>query len=492
MQRTRRIHSFATGMIAAFCLNGCNVGPNFRSPFAPEIDQYTENPLPLETVSANTPGGQSQRYIHDLPIAFEWWHAFECDELNQLIERGLANSPTLEAAEAALRVAQYTLKSQVGASQYPQVNAETGVVRQQTSGVPLGPAVNEVDPTSIFNVLNTQLNVSYTFDLFGLTRRQIEALCAQVDYQKYLLAGATITLASNIATTAITEASLRSQIQSTLNLIDYQREQLEIVKQQFELGGVSRSDVLTQETLLAQTKATLPPLENRLSKTRHALAALIGGFPVEGGIPHFNLDQITLPHDLPVSLASDLVRQRPDIQASEALLHQASAQVGVSTANLFPQFTILGTAGWQADFLNTLFEPASVIWSLAGQAFQPIFRGGSLAAQRKASIAAYEQTLAQYKQTVIQAVQNVADSLRALDYDAKTLLAQKVAEEAALETMHLTEQQFRLGAVNYLSLLNAEQQYQQSVIARIQAQATRYTDTVALFQSLGGGWCNNG
>lgn len=479
---------YISALFGLLSLHGCTVGPNFSSPSAPSLERYTENHSPIETVSTKGQGGNAQRLHYGQPLVFEWWRSFECDSLNRLIHRGLVNSPNVASAQAALRAAQFTLFAQIGALQYPSANLVGNVNRQQASGVAFGPDVEQVDPTTIFNLLNTQLNVAYTFDLFGGTRRQVEALCAQVDYQRYLLAGSTLTLAANIATIAITEASLRAQIKSTLDLIAYQSKQLEIVRLQFHLGGVSKSDVLTQETLLAQTKATLPPLEKNLSQNRNALAVLVGSFPSEAHLPEFTLEELCLPADLPVSLPSEIVRQRPDIQASEALLHQASAQVGVATANMFPQFTISGNAGWTANFLNQLFQPASVIWSLGMQAAQPVFRGGSLIVQRKAAIATYEQVLAQYKQTVLQAFQNVADSLRAIDLDAKALRAQEMAEEAAYATMTLTEQQFQLGAVNYLSLLNAEQQYQQSVISRIQAQALRYTDTVALFQSLGGGW----
>lgn len=488
MQRTRRLSHLASAVIGLCSLSACSVGPNFRSPDPPYVDQYTELPLPIETVSSEGHGGNAQQYVVNQPLVFEWWRAFECDALNRLIHRGLVNNPTVESAKAALRVAQLTLYAQIGALQYPSANAATGVTREQSSAVIFGPGADALEPTAVFNLLNAQLNISYNFDVFGSTRRQVEALCAEADYQRYLLAGATITLASNIATTAITEAALRAQIQSTLELIHFQTQQLDIIEKQFELGGVNKSAVLAQETLLSQTKATLPPLEKSLSQTRHALAALVGTFPSESQLPTFSLDEMTLPDELPISLPSALVKQRPDIQASEALLHQASAKIGIATANMFPQFTISADAGWEANFLNTLFQPASVIWSLGIQALQPVFQGGSLIVQRKAAIAAYEQAYAQYKQTVLTAFQNVADSLRALELDAKTLRAQKAAEEAAFESMNLTAQQFKLGAVNYLSLLNAEQQYQQIIISRIQAQAARYTDTVALYQSLGGGW----
>ena len=269
-----------------------------------------------------------------------------------------------------------------------------------------------------------------------------------------------------------------------------QEKQLDVVECQFQLGGVSRSDVLAQRTQVAQTRATLPPLEKELSQTRHQLAVLAGILPSEAALPEFELDSLQLPQELPVSLPSSLVRQRPDIAASEALLHAASAQVGVATANLYPQITLTGSYGSEALKIGDLFGTGSSVWTLGLGLLQPVFHGGELTHKRRAAIAAYDQAAAQYRETVLLAFQNVADALRILDADATTLKAQAEAEIAARETLDLTQEQFRLGAVSYLSLLNAERQYQQARISLVQAQTARFADTAALFQALGGGWWN--
>jgi len=247
--------------------------------------------------------------------------------------------------------------------------------------------------------------------------------------------------------------------------------------------------VLAQSTQVAQFRATLPPLERELARTRHELAVLAGRFPSDAALPEFELDALTLPQDVPISLPSSLVRQRPDIRASEALWHRASAEVGVATANLYPQITLSGAFGSQTtQFANLLGGPS--VWSIGAALLQPLFHGGALTAQRRAAIAAYDQAGAQYRETVLKAFQEVADTLRALETDARTLQAQAEAERLAAATLNLTQRQLQLGAVNYLALLVAQRQYELARIALVQAQATRYADTAALFQALGGGWWN--
>ncbi|MBN9288900.1 MAG: RND transporter [Gammaproteobacteria bacterium 39-13] len=469
-------------------LQGCAVGPDFKSPPAPNTPIYTESPQPEQTVSAPVNGGKTQYLIAGEDIPELWWTLFHCEALNALIVQGIANSPNLKSAQAALKQAQENYRAQAGTYLYPTVDLQGFAERQKFSGAAFG--TPDSTSSSIFNLFNTQVNVSYTLDVFGKNRRDLEALCAQVDYQRYQLEATYLALTANISTTAITEASLEAQKNATIEIIQLEQNLLNIVQKQFELGGASRSDVLSQESQLAQAKASLPPIEKSLAQTRHSLAILIGCLPSESDIPTFSLDALNLPEDLPISLPSRLVRQRPDIRASEALLHQASAQIGVATANLLPQFTINGTYGWEALKLSDLFKPSTNIWTIIGQITQPLFHGGALLAQRRAAIAAYEQALAQYRQTVLEAFQNVADALRAVEMDAKTLKAQAEAESTAKNLLIITQEQYQLGAVNYLSLLNAQNQYQQALIKRIQAQAARYTDTAALFQAIGGGWWN--
>lgn len=459
------------------------VGPNFHSPNPPKVKKYTEKPLPTKTVSTPGAGGQAQTFITNKDIPLLWWELYHSPELNQLIRMGLTNSPNLAAASAALREAQENLKVQIGNSMWPSIDASQMVQRQRYSGLQIGLPSDSVT----FNLVYTSFNLSYTLDVFGGARRQIEALKAQVDYQQFQVIAAYLTLTSNIVTTSVAIASYQAQIDATVDLIKAEQGLLNILNKQYRLGGVSQEEVLTQQTLLEQTKATLPPLQKSLSQAKHALSTLVGVFP-EAPLPIIKLDRLKLPRELPVSLPSNLVRQRPDVRASEALLHQACAQIGVATANLFPQFTITANEGWLNTSFANLFTKKHEVWSLTGQVIQPLFHGGALMAQRRAAIAAYQQTAAQYRQTVLQAFQSVADVLRGLEVDARTLQAQIKAENAARDALNLTLKQYRLGGVSYINLLNAQQQYQQTRISRIQAQAVRYSDTAALFQALGGGW----
>ncbi len=468
------------------CLSACMVGPNFHQPDAPKVSRYNATPLPAKT--ARTPyagqAGKAQAYVYTQDIPADWWYLFHSPEINRLVEIGLANSPNLASAIAALRQAQEAVNAQIGNSLFPAVNAGLSGERQRFNDASLG-----TNSSSIFNTFNASVNVSYTLDVFGGARRQIEALQAQVDYQQFQLLAAYLTLTTNIVTTAVTIASLEEQIEATQALVKDEEQQLAILQKQFHLGGIAAPVLLTQQTLVEQTRATLPPLEKSLSQSRHALAVLLGDYP-DTNFPHINLETLNLPAKLPVSLPSKVVRQRPDVRASEALWHAASAQVGVATANLFPQFTLTGAYGWSSNTASALFEPQNKIWNYMTQITQPIFHGGALLASRREAIDAYDQSAAQYRQTVLQAFQNVADVLRALETDARTFQAQKAAETAARQNLKITQEQYFLGAINYLNLLTAEQQYHQTLISRIQAQATRYTDTAALFQALGGGWWN--
>jgi NodT family efflux transporter outer membrane factor (OMF) lipoprotein len=469
-------------------VSSCLVGPDFHSPKAPETDRYTSGKTPTKTVStpAAGKGGKPQHFVVGEDIPGKWWYLFHSEALNGLITAGIANSPNLAAAQAVLRQAQEALIAQIGTSFYPALSAQMVGERQSFANASFGVST----PSRVFNLFNPTLNVSYTLDVFGGQRREVEALRAQVDYQGYELLASYLTLTSNIVTLAVSVASYEEQIKSTRALIKLQDGELNILKKQLQLGGVSGIDVLTQETQVAQTRATLPPLEQSYAQTQHALSVLVGTLPSNNVLPIFDLNTLHLPQHLPVSLPSALVRQRPDVQAAEALLHVASAQVGVATANLYPQITLTGSYGWAANVPHSMFTSTFATWNYIGTMAQPIFNGGALRAKKREAIAAYEQADAQYRQTVLQAFQNVADTLRALENDAKSLQAQSLAERTARKNLTITLRQYRLGGVNYLSLLTAERQYQQSQISRIQAQAARYTDTVALFQALGGGWWN--
>ena len=473
--------------LAASALSGCAVGPDYRQPEAPPVPAYTAGALPEETAAARNieAGGAAQRFIPGQDIPDQWWSLFRSEALTALIRGALADNPTYAAAEAALRQAQEIHRARAGAL-FPAADASITASRTRFSGAAIGQTGADT-----FSLFNASVNVSYTLDLFGGVRRELEAFQAQVDYQRFHLEGVYLTLTANIVTTAVKEAALRAQLLTTRDILTLQEKQLDAVENQLRFGSVPRSDLLAQRTEIARTRATLPPLEKELAQTRHLLAVLAGRYPSEAAtLPAFDLSSLQLPRELPVSLPSSLVRQRPDIRASEELLHAASAQVGVATANLYPQLTLTGSFGTEAAAIGGLFGSGTSIFNLGAGLLQPLFRGGALNARRRAALAAYDQSAALYRATILQAFQNVADVLRALEADASALEAQAEAEAAARDALDLTRRQFDLGAVNYLSLLNAERQHQQVRIDLVQAQAARFADTAALFQALGGGWWN--
>lgn len=471
----------------SFTLTGCMVGPNFHTPKAPNVERYNAKPLPTHTASVSHAGsgGKAQTFVYDRDLPADWWQMFHSKEINQLVEAGIHNSPNIDAAQAALRVAQETLNQQIGNLLFPAFNGQGQGYRQRVSGLDYG----STGASQITNVFNVSVNVAYTLDVFGGSRRQLEALAAQVDYQQFQLLATYLTLTSNIVTTAITIASYDAQITTTKELIQVLENQLSIIRKQYAAGGVANTNVLTQVTLVEQTRATLPQLEKALSQAEHAMDTLIGAYP-DNELPVLRLNKLTLPGTLPVTVPSQLVRQRPDIRGSEALLHAASAQIGVATANLFPIFQIGGNYGYTGTVPSSLFAPINKTWALGMQVSQPLFHGGALFAARRVAIAQFDQAMAQYKQTLLTAFQNTADSLRALETDARTYRDAEYAARAADDNFRITSMQYREGGVSYLNLLTAQQQYLQTKLNAIKAKAQRYADTVALYQSLGGGWWN--
>jgi len=473
---------------AAAAAAGCAVGPDYRAPEPPAVKQYTEPSLPERTESAPVAGGEAQRFEPGAEISAEWWKLFASPELDALIRAALENHPSLAASQAALRQAQENLIAQA-AVLYPSVDANLSARRQRIVGATFGqPSI----PANIFDLYNASINVTYAIDVAGGARRELESLQSQVDFQRFQLEAAYLSLTANVATTAFQEAALREQIRATREIIDLQARGVELVEKQFAIGAVSRADVLAQRAPLAATRATLPPLEKALAQTRNQLAVLIGRFPGEADLPTLDLEKFRLPQALPVSLPSDLVRQRPDVRAAEATLHSANAQIGVAVAGMFPQLTLTGGYGTAATSSANLFKPDTMLWNIGANLLQPIFHAGELQARKRGAEAAYDQAFAQYRLAVLGAFQNVADVLQALEADAAALKAQSEAETAARESLEVTQKQFQFGATSFLALLVAQRQYQQARIGLAQAQATRYADTAALFQALGGGWWRRG
>ncbi len=462
-------------MAGMMTVSSCTLGPDFTRPASPDVPAYTDKAEAEHAVKA-------LRLGKELPG--QWWTLFHSKPLTLLIEQAIKHNPDLQSAHATLVQAQENTSSKEG-SLWPAIDATGYATRQQISGAQFG---NPNFKGSVYNLYNTSLGISYTLDVFGAIRRQIESLDAQAEFQRFQLEGAFLTIASNIVTTAVQEASIRAQIDATQEMIASQAQQLDVIKQQFELGSTSKTAILAQQSALEQTKTTLPPLQQQLAQLRNRLKVLVGTFPSTDLAAQFKLEEITLPDNLPLSLPSKLVEQRPDIRAQEALLHVASAQIGVVIASVFPDFTLRANVSTIATEAGNLFAPGSDIWNMTANLAQPIFHGGQLTHQRRAAKAAYQQIAEQYRSTVLTAFKNVADTLNALQYDAEELKTQESAQRAAHETLELTQTQFLIGAVSYLDLLTAQHNDQQARLGQIKAKATQLSDTAALFLALGGGW----
>jgi NodT family efflux transporter outer membrane factor (OMF) lipoprotein len=474
-----------TALAAAMLLTSCAVGPDFLRPATPEITRYTREPLPAETSAANVPLGQQQVFREGRDIPQAWWTLFKSPPLNALIERALANNANLQTALATLRAAQEDVYAQEGKF-LPLVAANFNPTRQRTS-----PAVTPTPASgaNIFDLDTAQVTVSYTFDIWGLNRRTVESLEALADVQRFQVEAAYISLTANLVVAAVTEASLRGQIDATVQIIEINTKMRDTLQRQLDAGYSNRSDLAAQEAALAQARATLPPLRKALTQQHDLIAAMAGGFPSEDR-EMFRLADLHLPADLPVSLPSQLLEQRPDVRAAEEQLHSASALIGVATANTLPSFTINGDAGFMNTALDHLLAPQNIIWDLAGNATQTVFDAGTLYHQLQGARDTYQAAAWTYRGTVIGAVQNIADTLRALQSDADALRAARDFERAARTSFDLANQQTQSGNANVLLLLNAQQSYLQAILQVVQAQAARLSDTAALYQALGGGWWN--
>lgn len=473
-------------LIATAALSGCMVGPDFTKPVPPRDQGYLQEELITETASVNVLGGNAQRFVSDLDIPGQWWLVFQSRPLNDLIVGAMQNNPDVQAAIAALKVTRLNARAQRGAF-FPTVGIG-GTAAQIQSPTSLSPVTSTNE--NVFSLFTALLSVTYVVDVFGGVRRQVESLDALAEAQCFLLEAAYLTLASNVVVAAVTEASLRGQIEATQRIINLQRDTLNLLQRLSGLGQVTGGDVAAQQAALAQVEATLPPLQKQLAQQRNLLATLVGRMPSDAPSDRFELSMLTLPGDLPLSLPSKLVEQRPDVRAAEANLHSAGALIGVATANQLPQISLNLSFGSTALAPGELFGPGLVGSQVGGGILQPLLDGGTLLARKRAAVASFEQADAQYRSTVLTAFRNVADTLRALEFDALTLKAQVDAERAAAVSLNIARRRLELGDVGYLTVLTAELAYQQAVIALVQAQASRYADTAALFQALGGGWWN--
>ncbi len=489
-------------------LAGCAVGPDFKKPDAPTAQSYAPTSgISATTTSAPVLAGAAQHFNSTTDIPFDWWTVFQSPQINTLIQRAFKANPDIAVAQAALRQAQENVVAQQGffyptvaASYSPSRNKLAGNMGGNSPGVqgngnviqnysnPAGPTYNA---PSYYNFHVAQLSVAYAPDVFGMNHRLVESAEAQSAMQALQMQATYITLASNVVAAAIQEASLRAQILVMEKILSINRENLDIVKKQLALGDVSELDVALQESALAQTEQSLIPLKKQLAQTRDLIRALAGNLPNEEVEETFDLTSLHLPQELPLTLPSKIVEQRPDVRAAEEQLHYASAQAGVAVANRLPQFALTAAVGGMADTPAWMFRSGGGFFNLAASVSQTIFDGGTLRAKSRAAEQALLQAGAQYRGTVITALQNVADTLYTIQSDADFLAAAARTEHAMSVARDLTRKQYDDGSVSYQMVLLAEQNYQQAGLNLIQAQTSRLGDTAALYQALGGGWWNH-
>jgi NodT family efflux transporter outer membrane factor (OMF) lipoprotein len=469
MRRSCCIPAVVMGMT----LGACSGAP-VRPPDVPAPANYTTGPV---EVAALAPGADMPR---------QWWTLFKSPALDDLVRRALENSPTIAQATARLRQVQEERVARSGAAWFPRVDARLSANRIDIEPQAIG--AGNLPIQMPLDLYLATVSVSYNLDIFGATRHEMQALKAGVDYEQYQLEAARLTLAANVVTAAIREASIREQIAAVEKMVSIQENRLSIVEKLEQLGTASSGDVAAQRLDLAEARVLLPELKRQLEQVRHRLAVYTGQAPGAAQLPEFRLADIQLPEKLPLSLPAELARQRPDIRAAEAVLQQAGSRVGVATANLYPQIMLTATGGSISTSSGDLFGDGTMFSLLGASLTQPLFHGRELQAKRRAAIAAYDQASAAYRQVVLQGLQNVADVLRALEADAQKVRERAVAAENAQRLRDIVAGRYDAGGVSYYALLDAERRLQSATIDRIQAEADRYADCAALLQALGGGW----
>lgn len=482
MGNNRNTGRLLPAMILVMVLTGCTVGPDFRRPDPPDVGGYLAGAVPAAMAQAPTALGGSQHLAAGAPLDACWWRELGSSKLDALIVEALDGNPTLGAAEATLQQAQELYVARSGSTLFPQAAASFAGQRQRFNQAASGQSGEARE----FGLYNAGVDVRYTFDLAGGNRRALEALAARSDYQRYQLAGARLTVAASIVTAAISQARLAMQLETVESILRSQEKQLGLVRERVRLGQAAPDDILTLQTQMEQTRASMPLLRNQLQQTAHLLAVLVGRAPGARGLPSFTLADFTLPADLPLVVPSELVRARPDILGAEALLQAANAEYGVAISKLYPQLNLSTSLGSQTLTTGALFGSGSAVWNLVGQLTQPLFNPG-LPAEKRAALAAFAAAAAHYQAVVLEALRNVADVLRALENDAARLGALAAAESAAQKSLASTARRYGLGAASYFEVLIAEQQAHQIRLDLIEAQAKRLSNSVAFYEAMGGG-----
>jgi NodT family efflux transporter outer membrane factor (OMF) lipoprotein len=472
-------------LLLLVALTGCAAGTRFHEPKLPKGATYI---LPSPSPRPFIPGGATrddQKLDFGGNLPGQWWQLFRSPELSALVRAALKQNPGLKSAQAALNQSQELFFASES-NLLPKIDGGTQAQREKINAASLG--LPNVRPT--FSVVTGALSTSYAPDVWGGIRREIQLSGAQVDYQRFELEETYLSLTSKVVDAAISIAATRAQIAITQKVITDETNELAIIRHQFLIGGASRLDVLQQDTSLAIARAKLPPLIKQLTQSRNQLAALTGVYPNNITNADFSLKTLHLPVRLPISLPSKLIVQRPDVRAAQALLHAACAKLGIAVANQLPQLTISASLGNTADGFTNLFSSVTGVWTIMGGISQTLFDAGALQDKKRAASDDVRKASEQYRSIVIAAFQKTSDALRAVQIDASTFHAQRDAEKKAAQGYSLSKERFLAGAINYLTLLTTDRTWQNTKLALTKDRATRLSDTVALFQALGGGWWN--
>ncbi|GBQ12132.1 efflux transporter outer membrane subunit [Swaminathania salitolerans] len=473
------------GLLVLSLLGGCAIGPDYHRPALLQKAGYQSDALPGEI--HGTPGGFAagarQALVPGADLSGEWWTAFGVPQLDALVTRALRNNPSLKSSQAALKAA-YEQTRVAGAPLLPSISASFNPTRNKTSQA-LSPVPG--NNAYLYNLHTLQLNISYQPDLWGGLRRQVESQAAQAELQRFELVATTNTLINTLIVALITQSSLNEQIRATDEIVANQQKLLAVMEKQYRLGDISEAQLLAQKAAMTQAQATLPPLRLQAEQAHDQIAALIGTTPQER-LPEIPLDAYRLPGALPVSLPTALLEQRPDIRAAESQMHSTSAQVGVAIANRLPNVQLSATPGQAINAMSQFFTPGYGNWTIGAMVAQPIFQGFELMHLEREARANLLAATEQYRNTVLTSMQNVADTLHALQEDSDGLTISAANEDAAIRSLAISQRQMSYGDISPVLLQAAVQIELEARLSLIQAKATRFTDSVALFQALGGGW----
>ncbi len=469
---------FAGLLAGCAVLGGCVVGPNFSRPAPPALNAYPAAIMPVKPAD-----GVAQTIAPGVAIDPAWWRSFGSSALDDLVDAGLKGSPTLVSATAALQQSRALARQGAGVF-YPQVNADAAATREHTNPALLGDAGSG----STYSLYTVSGSVSYALDLFGGERRSVEARDAQADYQRNAVGAARLLLTGSIVNAAIARAGYADNLAVLADIVRMDSAQRDILTARYQSGYGAWADVLVAEQQLADDRASLATIRQRLAAATTLLSQLMGREPAAAIPPPPALAELVLPADVPVSLPSQLVRQRPDILEAEATLHQTSAQIGVATAAMYPSISLTGSYGSASTALSRLAGPAGAFWSVGPSIDIPIFHGGALLNARRAAQSANARALADYRQTVLVALEQTADCLQALDVDAEIAAASRSAFDAADGNRALGAANLSGGIIAEFDAMTLDIVADRAGLVRAGARAQRLQDVVALDVASGGGW----